>query len=453
LRDFWAASRNVSEGAHQNITYPKFPTVLGEGLKNLKKRARIFPLLQENMRMIYYFDPSCFSKLFRKRSHTYLDKNHHTTGPTKKTNMTTTFVTVPTSALYDLYSPFQYQWSSINFFLAIWLLSGLFRQALLYTKKLDINNSFYSLDEDKKRNVITYIMEVLLTTLAFILQIYGSLDILFRNEDSTSQTRYDWMVFSIQVIAVLYVWELCYREKIGWPLLVHHLVTLLLIQLATASYFDTNNIVWIRFAILLGFYATTEQISFVALFFFRLNLYPEWHGILFYAAAAQAFVLKTIVTIAAIGYTIVSFYVSDDLDDDTTNWKWFWRICFLPLLLVLYASQLYACKILYALGSRCSKANAALLLGSKATSEGVEEVQRRESAAFRKHSSRLLDGFENNTDMSAERDSNLRASRSFKQNAFSGTFIGAEDFASDLNQLDPTDPVTVEEQGDVGDDV
>jgi hypothetical protein len=93
------------------------------------------------------------------------------------TMTTTTFVTVPTSALYDLYSPFQYQWSSINFFLAIWLLSGLFRQALLYTKKLDINNSFYSLDEDKKRNVITYIMEVLLTTLAFILQICGSLDI------------------------------------------------------------------------------------------------------------------------------------------------------------------------------------------------------------------------------------------------------------------------------------
>jgi hypothetical protein len=294
--------------------------------------------------------------------------------------MTTTYVTVPTSALYDLYSPFQYQWSSINFFLAIWLLSCLFRQALLNIKKLDINNSFYSLDEDKKRNVITYIMEVLLTTLAFILQIYGSLDILFRNEDSTSQTRYECMVFSLQVIAVLYVWELCYRVKFGWPLLLHHLVTLLLIQLNLASFYDTNHIACIRFAILLGFYATTEQFSFVALFFFRLKLYPEWHGFLFYAAAAQALVLKTIVTIVTIGYVIYTFYVSDDLNDVTSNWKLFWRICFLPLLLVLYASQLYACKILYALGSRCSRAHdAASLLESKATREGFKEAQQRQA--------------------------------------------------------------------------
>jgi hypothetical protein len=296
--------------------------------------------------------------------------------------MTTTFVTVPTSALYDLYSPFQYQWSSINFFLAIWLLSGLFRQALLNMKKLDINNSFYSLDEDKKRNVITYIMEVPLTTLAFILQIYGSLDILFRNEDSTSQTRYDCMVFSLQVIAVLYVWELCYRVKFGWPLLLHHLVTLLLIQLSLASFFDTHHVACIRFAILLGFYATTEQFSFVALFFFRLNLYPEWHGILFYGAAAQSFALKTIVTIFTTGYVIVTLYVSDDLKDVTSNWKLFWRICFLPLLLVLYASQLYACKILYALGSRCSKAHAASLLWSTATDEGLKEVQRQALVVF-----------------------------------------------------------------------
>jgi hypothetical protein len=108
--------------------------------------------------------------------------------------------------------------------------------------------------------------------------------------------------------------------------------------------FDTMYIEWIRLAILLGFYATTEQISFVALFFYRLRLYPAWHGNLFYAAAAQAFVLKTIVTIVAVGYAIVIFYASDD---DVNGWTWFWRFFFLPCLLVLYASQVYACKILY----------------------------------------------------------------------------------------------------------
>jgi hypothetical protein len=312
-----------------------------------------------------------------------LTHNYHR--PTKKTTMSdsaeVTLEDTPTSVIYDLYSPFQYQWSSINFFLAIWLLSVLFRQVLLRMKYLDINKHFYGLDEGKKRNVTTYIMQLLVTTLAFILQIYGSLDILFRNKDSTSLARFEWMVFSIQAIAVLYVWELCYRVDISWPLLVHHLVTLLLIQLSTASQFDTNDVVFIRFAILLGFYATTEQLSFVALFFYRLRLYPAWHGILFHTAAAQAFIMKTIVSIAAAGYAIVFLYVNDD---DAHNWMWFWRFCFLPSVIVLYSSQLYACKVLYDLGSRCRKAPA--LLGESAFSgvidSKVHEIEKGEATCL-----------------------------------------------------------------------
>jgi hypothetical protein len=279
-----------------------------------------------------------------------------------------------TSALYDLYSPFQYQRSCINLFLALWLLSVLFRQVLLRIKYLDINKNFDGLDEGKKRNVITYIIQILVTPLALILQIYGSLDILFRNKDSTSQARFEWMVFSLQAIAVLYVWELCYRVDIGWPLLVHHFMTILLIQLSAASQFDTNNIVWIRFTILVGFYATTEQLSFVALFFYRLRLYPAWHGNLFYAAAVQAFVLKTIVSIAAVGYAIVILYVSDD---DVTSWTWFWGFCMPPFLLVMYPVQVYACKILYDLSSRCRKAPA--LLGESAYSEELYSTDHKRS--------------------------------------------------------------------------
>jgi hypothetical protein len=280
--------------------------------------------------------------------------------------------TATSAVYYDLYSPFQYQWSCINFFLAIWLLSVLFRQVLLRMKYLDINYNFNCLDEGKKRNVITYIMQLLVTTLALILQIYGSLDILFRNKDFTSQARFEWMAFSLQAIAVLYVWELCYRVDIGWPLLVHHLVTILLIQLSSASHsFDANNIEWIRLAILLGFYATTEQLSFVALFFYRLRLYPAWHGILFYASAAQTFILKTIVSIALAGYAISNFYVNDD---EATGWMWFWRFCFLPPVIVLYASQLYACKILYDLGSRCRET--AALLAKSALSEEIDYKER-----------------------------------------------------------------------------
>jgi hypothetical protein len=174
-----------------------------------------------------------------------------------------TLVTVPIAALYNLYSPFQYPWFCLNYFMAVLFFSNVFQKALEHVKFQKIKSTFYILSEDKKKNVITYVMQLLMTSMAFVLQIYGSWDVLFRFEDETSQQRLDWMVFAIQTISVLYVWELCYRQKIGWPLLVHHLVTVLLIQLSTASFFDTQDLIYIRFAVLLGFYATTEQIRCV----------------------------------------------------------------------------------------------------------------------------------------------------------------------------------------------
>jgi hypothetical protein len=66
---------------------------------------------------------------------------------------------------------------------------------------------------------------------------------------------------------------------------------------------------------------------------------------LFYAAAAQAFILKTVTLIAAVAYLGIYLYAKDKSDDDATNCKWFWKICFLPMFCVLYGSQLFACKI------------------------------------------------------------------------------------------------------------
>jgi hypothetical protein len=90
------------------------------------------------------------------------------------------------------------------------------------------------------------------------------------------------------------------------------------------------------------------------------------------------------------------------------------------------------------------------LLGapSKATNEDFKEVQRRESLA-RKESRLLLDGFENNTDRTAERDRNFRASRMFKQKTFRGSISGAlGESNSQMNQLDRIDLCVVEEKDD-----
>ena len=194
---------------------------------------------------------------------------------------------------YDLYSVFQYPWMGFNLFAAIWLFSVLCRTVLNKYAPRRIRQAFHALDEDKKRNTITYVILLVGTTVSLISQVYGGMDILFRYQDTTSPERIEWAVFSVQCIFVLYVWELIYRLQIGVPLLAHHICCISLCQLVSASFVDTHDVKYLRFAILLGFQATTEQLSFVALLLFRLNYCLQYQSVLFFGAAAMSLVLKT----------------------------------------------------------------------------------------------------------------------------------------------------------------
>jgi hypothetical protein len=249
--------------------------------------------------------------------------------------------------------PFQYAWWTINYILILWAASAFVRHLFQNSLPSQWCKEFEELDAEKQRNVVTYVMEIVVTTFALAAQLYGGADILFRRDDVTSATHADWMVLSLMSIAILYVWEMVYREKFGWPLLLHHLCTLLFIQLVFASYFQTHQVLYIRSALALGLYATTEQSSFVALFCFCLKLYPGKQAFLFRFAAVQSFIFKTSVTIGVVVYFFI-FLTAEGNQHPQGAWGMFWKICFLPLLLLLYLTQLFACKIMYSLADRCA---------------------------------------------------------------------------------------------------
>lgn len=251
---------------------------------------------------------------------------------------------------YDLYSVFQYPWMGFNLFAAIWLFSVLCRTVLNKYAPRRIRQAFHALDEDKKRNTITYVILLVGTTVSLISQVYGGMDILFRYQDTTSPERIEWAVFSVQCIFVLYVWELIYRLQIGVPLLAHHICCISLCQLVSASFVDTHDVKYLRFAILLGFQATTEQLSFVALLLFRLNYCLQYQSVLFFGAAAMSLVLKTVVTIAALEYYTRAFEFDADV---MVGWDYFWAIMVVPIIAVLFTAQVFACNVLYGLGCRC----------------------------------------------------------------------------------------------------
>jgi hypothetical protein len=123
------------------------------------------------------------------------------------------------SSQFHVTTPFIYPWFGINFFLIIWVSAKIIYWALR-TQLGETSELFMTLDIPKRRNVITYVMEILLTTFALIAQLYSGQHILFQASDQVEPHHMEWMVMSLQTLAVLYVWELIYREYFGWPLLV-----------------------------------------------------------------------------------------------------------------------------------------------------------------------------------------------------------------------------------------
>lgn len=254
---------------------------------------------------------------------------------------------------YDLYSPVQYPWWCMNYFIMFWVISNLIYHILLKGLPRDgeVRRVYLKLDGNKRNNVVIYVMQLLVTTAAFAAQVYGAWELVFQWKATTTEARFKSLDMAAQFIVILYTWELIFRKKIGLPLLTHHITTILLLQLSTASFFDTHDVLYLRFSVMLGFHATVEQLTFVALFFFRLKMYEKSLSFWFFFSAAQSFLFKSIVTLVATVY-----FSSSVIDGDFEHhgaWGTFWKICFPPLLLCLYVSQIYACKILYLLGRRC----------------------------------------------------------------------------------------------------
>ncbi|CAB9510093.1 expressed unknown protein [Seminavis robusta] len=248
---------------------------------------------------------------------------------------------------YNIYDPYQYPWMSFNFFLLFWL-AGL----LSYSLHLRLSPKFrQDLDESKRRNVVIYILQGLATTVALGFQLYGSVDLLFWGKDTTTPDRIHACLMAWIIVCILYIWELLYRIEIGIPLLLHHIVTIILIQVGYSSFFDTANLSYFRYGLLLTFHATTEQFTFVALYCYRMGLMSHLHKAFFLLAAVQAAFFKALVTVALVVY----FALGIMQGVFHGSWGMFWKVCFPPLLLVLYIVQLYSAYTLAIIGRRCGK--------------------------------------------------------------------------------------------------
>eukprot|EP00538_Stauroneis_constricta_P011915 CAMPEP_0119556936 /NCGR_PEP_ID=MMETSP1352-20130426/8745_1 /TAXON_ID=265584 /ORGANISM="Stauroneis constricta, Strain CCMP1120" /LENGTH=169 /DNA_ID=CAMNT_0007603951 /DNA_START=39 /DNA_END=544 /DNA_ORIENTATION=+ len=164
---------------------------------------------------------------------------------------------IPESYGCDYIKPSQYGWFTMTFFILIWGLGNFCDVILQRCSFLGINTAYCDLTSEKQKNAVTYIMQFAVTSVVLVVQIYGSIDVIFALEDDTTRSRFEALSVSFHLLGVLYMWELIYRQVIGWPLLFHHFSAIIQLQLVFASFADTRDLVYIRFMTVIGLYATT----------------------------------------------------------------------------------------------------------------------------------------------------------------------------------------------------
>ncbi|GAQ82811.1 hypothetical protein KFL_001250070 [Klebsormidium nitens] len=208
----------------------------------------------------------------------------------------------------------------------------------------------------KQRNVATYLLEILVTSAALVLTLTYDADILFFGRIGTLANATNAGI-GLLLVATLYVFELIYRNETGFPLMLHHLITIVLVVLLVFSNADnapsTEARIAQRFSLLISLHASTEQLTFVGLAMYRLG--HPWAARVMKISTWQVLVVKLVINLLTWALLIdyyVTTYDEPSASRSGTNWHVVWPIMLPFLNTALFASQLYSVYIIHIIATR-----------------------------------------------------------------------------------------------------
>ncbi|KAL9939493.1 hypothetical protein V8E36_001310 [Tilletia maclaganii] len=191
-------------------------------------------------------------------------------------------------------TPYFYHSCTFILFVILWALAALISKALasIYQAR------FTTLTYDQRRTMEIYVLNIILTTVAALLQ--------FAAIGAFSLQFYAWQFNIIRAVAILisanYCCEMLYRPRMRAPMIAHHILTLFITMLSMSVLYANRNPTMMLSGTMLLFLATLEQPTFIALFLYRLR-YPthtvkRW----LYYSSIQTIACKSL---AALGAVIV----------------------------------------------------------------------------------------------------------------------------------------------------
>ncbi|KAK0527579.1 hypothetical protein OC842_004830 [Tilletia horrida] len=191
-------------------------------------------------------------------------------------------------------TPYFYHSMTFILFLILWIIT------LLITKALTacFGPRYTSLNFDHRRTTDIYVLNVILTTIAAIMQ--------FAAMSAFSMDFRPWhfniIRAGIMLISANYVFEICYRPRMRWQMLAHHVLTLFITMLSISVLYKTRDPTILLSGNLLLFLATLEQPTFIALFLYRLRFPRRAVKRWLFFSSVQTIIVKSV---AALGTILV----------------------------------------------------------------------------------------------------------------------------------------------------
>lgn len=152
---------------------------------------------------------------------------------------------------------------------------------------------------------------------------------------------------SASLVSSLYLFELFYREKMRFAMICHHTLTVFATSFVIILLDKTSDPSFILSGSLWLFQATTEQLTFIALFGYRLEWQPRILRPLLKIASIQSMIIKTTSIIACI-YIWFKFQKQEII---SASYNHGWDVVLWMAALGLMATQVWGSWVVWVMGT------------------------------------------------------------------------------------------------------
>jgi len=259
-----------------------------------------------------------------------------------------------TSFTKQVVHPETIHWLPVGFlclWFGIYLMASLLHSLIL---PFALGKSKWKSCAPHQRTMVIYIISVIVTTIALILQLIATPIFLLR----FSKNSVDCVRGAACLIAVLYFFELTYREKMRVQMLAHHIITVFISSFILIMLDRTNDPSFILTGNLWLFQATAEQTTFVALFMYRIFSPAKIVRTLLYISSLQSLIVKMASTVGTI-YVFARWQINAHYKDINPNidgkLQITWQVLFWIAIVGLSITQFWGSWVLYIMGKTIEK--------------------------------------------------------------------------------------------------